>query len=1027
MSSAISENDVELIALGWYEQLGYTVKHGPDIAPGGSEAQRSGYSEVLLKGRLREALLRLNPGVSHDAVDEVIRKLSIMDSPSLVSANRMFHRALIDGVPVEQANGGNGRRYVAVQLADFEDPNNNDWLVVNQFTVVEGQSNRRPDIVVFLNGIPIAVIELKNPADEDATIWTAFNQLQTYKNEIPSLFKYNELLCISDGMDARFGSLTSSQEWVHEWKTVDGEQLAPADMIPLEVLIKGLFDRARLLDYLKHFIVFEDNEATIVKKLAQYHQYHAVNRAVEETNRASGTDGDRRIGVIWHTQGSGKSLTMAFYSGKLILEPAMENPTIVVITDRNDLDNQLFGVFSACSDLLRQKPVQAKSRAELRRLLEVASGGVVFTTIQKFFPEEKGDRYPLLSDRRNIVVMADEAHRSQYEFIDGFARHIRDALPNASFIGFTGTPIALKDRNTMAVFGDCISVYDIQQAVDDHATVPIYYEARLAKLDLPEHLKPKIDLEFEEVTEDAEETERERLRTKWAQLEAIVGAEKRIKLIAKDIVDHFEKRLETIDGKGMIVCMSRRICVALYDELIKLRPDWHSDSDSEGFLKVVMTGSASDPPDWQQHIRTKERRDALAKRFKKPDDPLKLVVVRDMWLTGFDVPSLHTMYIDKPMQGHGLMQAIARVNRVFKDKPGGLIVDYLGLAEHLKRAVADYSSGGGKGKPVIDQDLAVSTMLEKLEICRDLFHGHDYSLGVVDNKEERLKAVRSAVNYILDPDKDSDLQKRFVDAVKALTAAFGLAVPHPEALRVQDEVGFFQAVKAAVSKSSTRGGKQKEDLDHAVQQIVSRAISADQVIDILNVAGLSKPDVSILSDEFLEDVRKMPERNLALEVLKRLLNDEIRSTARKRLVLSRSFAEMLQKALIAYKNRAIQTAEMIEELIRLAKEMREATRRGESLGFSDDELAFYEALETNDSAVQVLGDDTLRAIAKDLVDQMRRNVTIDWTMRESVRAKLRTLVKRTLRSNNYSPDKQEKATATVIEQAEHLCSDWTQQ
>jgi type I restriction enzyme R subunit len=622
--------------------------------------------------------------------------------------------------------------------------------------------------------------------------------------------------------------------------------------------------------------------------------------------------------------------------------------------------------------------------------------------------------------------MADEAHRSQYEFIDGFARNIRDALPNASFIGFTGTPIALKDRNTVAVFGDCISIYDIQQAVDDNATVPIYYEARLAKLNLPEDVQPTIDPEFEEVTEEAEQTEKERLKTKWAQLEAIVGAEKRVKLIAKDIVDHFEQRLEAINGKGMIVCMSRRICVDLYNELVRLRPDWHSDSDTEGFLKVVMTGSASDQYDWQKHIRNKERRDALAKRFKKPDDPFKLVIVRDMWLTGFDAPSLHTMYIDKPMQGHGLMQAIARVNRVFKDKPGGLIVDYLGLAEHLKRAVADYSTGGGKGKPIIDQDLALSTMLEKLEICRDLFHGHDYSLGVVGNKEKRLKAIRSAANHILDPNKGADVQKRFIEAVKALTAAFCLAVPHPDALKVQDEVGFFQAVKATVSKSSAKTSR-KEDLDHAVQQIVSRAIAADQIIDILSVAGLNKPDISILSDEFLEDVRKMPERNLALEALRRLLDDEIRTTTKKRVVAGRSFAEMLQKALIAYKNRSIQTAEMIDELIRLAKEMRKAANRGASLGLAEDELAFYEALELNGSAVQVLGDETLRTIAKDLVSQMRRSVTIDWTMRESVKAGLRTLVKRTLRKYNYPPDKREEATATVIEQAEYLSSSWLQQ
>ncbi|NIA10136.1 MAG: HsdR family type I site-specific deoxyribonuclease, partial [Nitrospiraceae bacterium] len=738
MSKEIYESTVEESALAWFEELGWSVLHGPDIAPGEPAAERRSYSDVILRDRLESAIDSLNPDLPREAKEEALRKVLLLDSPSLVLNNRSFHKMLTDGIPVEYRRepspqpspDGRGRMgtesvitYDAVRLVDFENPEANDWLVANQFTVVEGQHNRRPDIVVFLNGLPLAVIELKNPTDENATIESARKQLDTYKREIPSLLGYNELLVISDGMEARIGSLTASREWFLPWRTIDGEELAPPTMLPLEVLIKGVFEKSRFLDYIRHFIVFEEDGKTVTKKIAGYHQFHATRKAVESTLHASAPGGDHRGGVVWHTQGAGKSLTMVFFAGKLILHPAMRNPTIVVITDRNDLDDQLFGTFSHCHEILRQKPVQADSRADLRKKLAVASGGVVFTTIQKFFPEEKGDIHPLLSDRENIVVIADEAHRSQYDFIDGFARHIRDALPNATFVGFTGTPIEFEDRNTRHVFGDYISIYDIEQAVADGATVPIYYESRIAKLDLSEEERPRIDPEFEEVTEGEEIERKERLKTKWAQLEAIVGTDKRLGMVARDLLDHFDARLSTLDGKAMIVCMSRRICVEMYDQITKLRPEWGSDDDEKGVVKVVMSGSASDPAGWQRHIRNKARRERLALRFKDPNDPLKLVIVRDMWLTGFDVPCLHTMYIDKPMKGHTLMQAIARVNRVFRDKPGGLIVDYLGLADSLRRALATYTQGGGRGKPTIDQREAVAVMLEKLEICRDYFHG----------------------------------------------------------------------------------------------------------------------------------------------------------------------------------------------------------------------------------------------------------------------------------------------------------------
>jgi type I restriction enzyme R subunit len=903
---------------------------------------------------------------------------------------------------------------------------------------------RRLDVVLFVNGLPLAAIELKNAGSESATIRTAFQQLQTYKAQIPSFFTANALLVISDGLTARVGTLTAGREWFKPWRTIAGETLADPHMPELQVVIDGIFAPERFLDLIHNFIVFERGDnGELVKKMAGYHQFHAVRVAVTETLRAAelarigevadagghyesgrrpgGRPGDRRVGVVWHTQGSGKSLTMAFYAGRIIREPAMENPTVVVLTDRNDLDDQLFGTFSRCRELLRQPPAQAESRTHLRTLLSVASGGVVFTTIQKFFPETQGDRHPILSDRRNIVVIADEAHRSQYDFVDGFARHMRDALPHASFIGFTGTPIELQDANTRAVFGDYISVYDIQRAVEDGATVPIYYESRLAKLVLAESERPKIDADFEEVTEGEEVERKEKLKSKWAQLEAVVGAEKRLELLARDIVDHFEKRLGVMEGKGMIVCMSRQICVDLYREIVKIRPAWESEEDDRGEIKVVMTGSAADPPEWQRHIRGKARREALAKRLRDPADPLRLVLVRDMWLTGFDAPSLHTMYVDKPMRGHGLMQAIARVNRVFKDKPGGLIVDYLGLAHELKSALATYTESGGTGRTALNQSEAVAVMLEKHEVCCALFHGFDWSIWIDGTPAQRLGLLPAAQEHIL---KQEDGKERYLRAVRELSRAFALSVPDDAAIGIVDDVEFFQTVQAALAKRAPGKARPEEEIDHAVRQIISRAVAPDGVIDIFAAAGLEKPDISILSDEFLAEVRGMPQRNLAVELLQKLLNSEISDRRRTNVVQSRSFSEMLEQTLRRYQNRAIEAAQVIEELIAIAKEMRQARRRGESLGLTEEELAFYDALEINDSAVQILGDETLRAIARELVTVIRKNITIDWTLRENVRAQLRVFVKRILRKHGYPPDKQERATQTVLEQATLLSEEW---
>ena len=1045
----MNESVIEQAALEWIENLGWSVKYGPNIAPDMLFSERADYQEVVLEKRLRDALARLNPDLSADLIDDVYRKLCRPEGATLEMRNRNFHRFLTDGVWVQRQTDKGDTRGALAAVIDFDEPENNDWLAVNQFSVSENRITRRPDIVLFVNGLPLGVIELKNAADENATIGSAWRQLQTYKNELPSLFAMNELLMVSDGMEARIGTLTAGREWFKPWRTIAGDKLADTGLAEMQVAIQGLLERQRFLYMLRDFIVYEDEGGgKLMKKMAGYHQFYAVQAAVEETLRATamqqmdtsesqahdvlqgryetrpnsgGEAGDKRIGVVWHTQGSGKSLTMVFYAGCIVREPAMSNPTLVVLSDRNDLDNQLFSSFSRCHDLLGQSPVQAANRADLRKKLSVVSGGVVFTTIHKFFPEKKGDSHPCLSDRRNIVVIADEAHRSQYDFIDGYARHMRDALPNASFVGFTGTPVEKSDANTRAVFGEYISVYDIRRSVEDGATVPIYYESRLAQLELDESERPKIDPDFDDVTEGEEFERKEKLKSKWAQLEAIVGTEKRLQLIARNIVEHYENRCTALAGKAMVVCMSRRICVELYRHIIALRPDWHDDKDEKGAIKVVMTGSAADALDWQPHIRNKSRREYLANRFRDSANSLRVVLVRDMWLTGFDAPSLHTMYVDKFMRGHGLMQAIARVNRVFHDKPGGLIVDYIGLAQELKLAMEVYTESGGVGKSVLQQDEAVCAMREKYEICCGLFHGFDWSAYINGKPKVRLSLMAAAQEHILAQEKGKE---RFLSVVRELSLAFALAVPHEEAMRVRDDVAFFQAVRAVLAKPASDDSRSEEDLDRAVRQIIAQAIAPEGVIDIFAVAGLKKPDISILSDEFLAEVRGMKKRNLAAELLQKLLRGEIKIGRRKNVVQARSFAEMLENTLIRYRNRAIETAQVIEELIALAKRMRQAASRGKDLKLSDDELAFYDALETNDSAVAILGDEALRDIARDLVKSVRNNVTIDWTLRENVRASLRVLVKRILHKYGYPPDKQEKATNTVLEQAEVLSEEW---
>jgi type I restriction enzyme R subunit len=1018
----VVESVVEEAALGWLTDVGWEAVYGPDVEPEKLGAERDDFSEVVLTRRLTAALERINSHLPPAAIDAGVRAVQRLESPSLVENNRRFHRLLVDGVDVEIKQPDGSTRGDKAWLIDFDHPEANDFLAINQFTVIEDKRHRRPDVVLFVNGLPLGVMELKSPSDEKASAYTAFKQFQTYKQEIPSLFVANEVLVVSDGMTTRAGTLTGNWERFAPWRTIGGDGVEPPTTPGLETLVRGMLAPARLLDLIRYFVVFEDDGAAILKKMAAYHQFWAVNKAVAETVRAVDEAGDRRIGVVWHTQGSGKSLSMAFYAGKIVAQPELKNPTIVVITDRNDLDDQLYGTFCGCHELLRQTPEQADSRDDLRTKLQVASGGVVFTTIQKFLVEP-GEPHPLLSERRNIVVIADEAHRSQYDFIKGFARNMRDALPNASFIGFTGTPIELTDRNTRAVFGNYVDTYDIERAVADGATVPIYYEARLQKIELDESERPRIDPDFEEVTEAEEFEKRERLKSKWARLEALVGSEKRIKLIAADLVKHFEERLEAMDGKAMVVCMSRRICVELYDAIAELKPDWANADDSAGAMKVVMTGSASDPVEWQQHIRNKPRREALANRFKDPADPFKVVIVRDMWLTGFDAPCLHTMYVDKPMRGHGLMQAIARVNRVFRDKPGGLVVDYIGLADQLKQAIAAYTDGGGGGDVAIDQAVAVAVMLEKYEIACDIMFGFDFT-PVRESMEPsaHLALVAEGMEHVLEQE---DGKRRFMDAVSQLSKAFALAVPADETMRIRDDVGFFQTVRSQLAKLDTgEGAKTDDELDAAVRQIVSRAVVPEGWAYILDLKGGDKKDISILDDGFLAEIRGMQRRNLAVELLNKLMSDEIKTRSRRNLVEARSFSEMLAGTVDEYNNRTITAEEAIEKLIELARRIKVARERGEQLGLNDDELAFYDALETNDSAVQLMGDQILKKIAQELVVQVRRNASVDWSVRESSRARMRLAVKKLLRKYKYPPDKQEKATQTVLEQAELLGEEW---
>ena len=1041
-----SESHVEEAALEWLSGLGYAVVHGPDIAPDGSTPERTSYSDVVLTGRLREALGRLNPDLPAETREEVVRKVQQTETPALVEENRRLHRYLIEGAPVEITREDGTIGGDVVRLVDFEDVVANDWLAVSQFTVVEHDRNRRPDVVVFVNGLPLAVIELKNPGDENTTLEGAYNQIQTYKDEISSLFRTNATLVTSDGLQARLGALTSNLERFMPWRTVDGSTIAPKGTPELGTVMEGVFEKTRFLTLVRDFTVFGDTGAGLAKMIAGYHQFHAVRHAVESTIAAAGPKGDRRIGVIWHTQGSGKSLLMAFYAGQIIAHPAMENPTIVVITDRNDLDDQLFGTFSMCRDLLRQTPQQAEDREDLRKVLTRASGGVVFTTIQKFRPERGETDYPVLTDRRNVVVIADEAHRSQYgfrakvkrksgEISYGFAKYLREALPNASFIGFTGTPIEQADVNTPAVFGEYIDVYDINRGVEDGATVPIYYESRLARIELDEEKKRTLDTEVAELTDDEDEGEEERLKRRWANVEAVVGAEKRLALIAQDLVEHFENRVVGMDGKAMIVCMSRRICVALYDQIVKLHPDWHNDDDKNGDIKVVMTGDASDPREWQQHIGGKARREMLAKRAKDPDDALKLVIVRDMWLTGFDAPSMHTMYIDKPMRGHGLMQAIARVNRVFRDKPAGLIVDYIGVAQNLKSALGQYSRDDRRHAG-INKTQAIAVMLEKYEVVRDMFHGFDYRTGLTGSPQERLVALAGAIEWILDTqqrdaarestkDGKKRAHRRFNDAVLELSKAFALASGSDEARDIRDEAGFFQTVRAALAKSAPSSGTSSAERDLAVQQIVSRAVVSSEIIDIIKAAGVETPDISILSDEFLAEIEGMEKKNLAMEALRKLINGELRSRSRVNVVQTRAFSDRLEEAIARYHTSAITTAEVLQELIKLAKDIRAAHRRGEEEGLSEEEIAFYDALAQNESAVEVMGNDQLRVIAHELLSNLKSNASVDWQHRATARARMRILVKRILRKYGYPPDLQDAAVQTVLQQAEALSARWS--
>lgn len=1041
--AGFSEDIVEEAGIEVLKALGWVHFHGVSIAPDGPSPQRLAFSEVILLPRLEMALGALNPHAPEAARTEAVRLLLTAATGSLVEENRRVHRMLTEGVSVQYRDDAGAIVSDKLWLIDLTNPDANDWVAVNQFTVVEAGQNRRPDVVLFVNGLPLAVLELKNPGDENATLTGAFNQLQTYKEQIPSLFRTNAVLVASDGMEARIGSLTADFERFMPWRTITGEDndFTHRGAAELETMLRGVFERERFLALIRDFTVFGEGERGPFKIIGGYHQFHGARKAIAQAIQATRPDGDRKIGVVWHTQGSGKSLLMAFFAGLTVKAVELENPTLVILTDRNDLDDQLFSTFGLCQDLIRQTPEQAENREDLKRLLARSSGGVIFTTMQKFAPERGEERFPELTDRRNVIVMADEAHRSQYGFDAklnrdtgerryGYAHYVRQALPNASFIGFTGTPIEAQDVNTPAVFGEYIDIYDISRAVEDGATVPIYYDSRLARIELDEDEKPRIDAEVEALVEDETLTEAEKAKARWSTVEALVGSRVRLQQIAADLVQHLDARTEAMTGKAMAVCMSRRICVGLYDEIVALRPDWHADNDAEGAIKVVMTGSAADPLAWQKHIGNKKRRDDLAKRARDPDDPLKLVIVRDMWLTGFDAPCMTTMYVDKPMRGHGLMQAIARVNRVFRDKPGGLVVDYIGIAQNLKAALGQYTQAD-RDKTGIDEEAAVAALLERYEVICEIFHGFDYQPGITGAPQERLKCLAGAYDWALkwgeieaakatSPEDKKRAHRRFQDIVLELGKAYALAAASDPAREIKDEVGFFQAIRACMVKSTAGGKLSAADKALAVQQLIDRAVASAEIVDILQAAGLKSPDISILSDEFLLEVAGMEKKNLALEALKKLLAGEIKSRARTNVVESRAFSQRLEEAVARYHAGAISALEMIQELIGLAKDLKAAHARGEESGLSPEELAFYDALAEHERAVEVLGSEQLRIIAARLVEDLRSNVTVDWHHRESARAHMRRLVKRILRQFGYPPDLSDLAVQTVLAQAETL-------
>lgn len=1035
--SAFNENTVELAALEYFAELGYHTLHGPDIAPGEPGAERDSYEEVFLWGRLRDAIRRINPGTSPALIDEAIKRVRRAESQSPIDENYRLHQLITEGVPVERRDADGALRTTRLWLVDFEQPENNDWVAINQFTIVENGKNRRPDVLVLVNGMPLALLELKNPTAEHATLKSAWNQVQTYRQDVPSVFVPNAVTVISDGTSAAMSSYAGAFEHYAPWKTIEGREVV-SDRPALEVLIKGVFEPKRFLDLLQNFIVFSDETATdkatgqptrvLVKRVAKYHQYWAVNAAVESTVQASRPDGDRRGGVVWHTQGSGKSFEMVFYTAKIMRDPRMVNPTLVFITDRNDLDDQLFGETFAPARILPETPVQATTRTDLRSKLKRASGGIVFTTLQKFAPGEDGDANPVLTDRRNVVVVADEAHRSQYGFGEtldrhgrlraGLAKHMRDALPGATYLGFTGTPIESNDKSTRSVFGDYIDVYDLTRAVEDGATVKIFYESRLAKIDLSDDDLAALDELADEITETVEEDAATAAKSRWSRLEAIVGADSRLDLIARDIVEHWEKRREALFGKGMIVTMSRRIAVRLYEKIIALRPDWHSDDPAKGKIKVVMTGSAADPAEFQPHIHSKDVRKDLKLRAKNPDDELELVIVRDMWLTGFDAPSMHTMYVDKTMQGAGLMQAIARVNRTFRDKPGGLIVDYIGVFSNLQAALQEYSPSD-RDQAGVPIDEMVAVMLEKHDIVRGLLHGVDYNSSPTLTASQRLAEYAKVLDFVM---ADPDRTKRFNDQVLALAKAFALAGARNEAAAIRNDVRLFTDVRAAILKiqnpDSGRGGFGAVEIDTALGQLLNEAVAADQVVDIYKLAGVETPELSILSDEFLDSLAEKDKPNLQMGLLRRLLNDQIRTVQRTNLVQARKFSELLDEAINRYTNRSLTTAEIIAELVKLAKQMRDDQKRHEELGLSAAEVALYDAIAQNDAAVMHMGDETLKKIAVDLVWAVRTSVVIDWDQKESVRAAMRSKVRRLLAKYDYPPDAEKRAIELVLEQAE---------